>query len=716
MGMAKHNSHSSSSDDNLSIPSSTPLSSPTGSRSHSMSSSFPPNEAEPKSYAPSPSPSFLSLSLPNWVYVAFWIATSSAVILFNKWILYDQKFPIFLTTWHMLFATIATQLLARFTSILEERHNVRLSGYMYSRAILPIGVCFSLGLVLNNRAYLFLSVSFIQMLKATTPVVVLLLSWLLGIKSINMKTMTNIYIIVFGVIVASYGEVAFEWNGFIAQVAGIGFEATRLALIDKLLNKPDQKMDPLVSLYYFAPICTVCNVLMYLIFEAGKMTGQDLARIGFWTLMLNGGAAFALNMAVLFVIGKTSSVTYTLCGVLKDILLVSCSVIFMSSTVTALQFLGYGIALVGLVIHKTGTDTWKESAARGFDTYQRYSQTRPAATKASILGGGVMLLFFSLLAISANRPLDAAHAPLPVQQYNGTHPYNTPKSRPYLDNDYVSRRKFDIVVSMFDDKPENVRDQVKRFRTAPTVKGLNPTVTVYVKDGRQDLERIKQIVGARMVKMVPNQGRESDTYLYHILNEYDDLAEHTLFIQGQTHFLDGAVNRLTDYFTPDTGILSLGFTHSVCRCHECRDPWENDIWFRIPEIYSAVYGELCPSEGILMTYTGQFVVSARRIRGGPKHVYEHLLSLLDSPMEHWIHQDPKGQKFSDATDNPFFGHTLERAWMIMFQCADPRIATSCGGLTQRKNPEDSIDKCQCLDPKRPLTPVIEGSLRETQAS
>lgn len=144
--------------------------------------------------------------------------------------------------------------------------------------------------------------------QATTPVVVLLLSWLLGIKSINMKTMTNIYIIVFGVIVASYGEVAFEWNGFIAQVAGIGFEATRLALIDKLLNKPDQKMDPLVSLYYFAPICTVCNVLMYLIFEAGKMTGQDLARIGFWTLMLNGGAAFALNMAVLFVVSFPSQI------------------------------------------------------------------------------------------------------------------------------------------------------------------------------------------------------------------------------------------------------------------------------------------------------------------------------------------------------------------------------------------------------------------------
>lgn len=65
----------------------------------------------------------------------------------------------------MLFATIATQILAKFTSALDARHNVKLSGQTYVRAILPIGICFSIGLVLNNRAYIFLSVSFIQMLK-----------------------------------------------------------------------------------------------------------------------------------------------------------------------------------------------------------------------------------------------------------------------------------------------------------------------------------------------------------------------------------------------------------------------------------------------------------------------------------------------------------------------------------------------------------------------
>lgn len=128
----------------------------------------------------------------------------------------------------------------------------------------------------------------------------------MGLKEINMKTLMNVYIIVIGVIVASYGEVAFEWNGFISQVFGIAFEATRLALIDKLLNRPDQKMDPLVSLYYYAPVCTVCNFIMYLMFEARDLSGLELAKIGFGILLLNGMAAFALNVAVLFVVSLQS--------------------------------------------------------------------------------------------------------------------------------------------------------------------------------------------------------------------------------------------------------------------------------------------------------------------------------------------------------------------------------------------------------------------------
>lgn len=58
-----------------------------------------------------------------------------------------------------------TQLMARFTTMLDSRKNVPMTGRVYLRSIMPIGLMFSLSLICGNQAYLYLSVSFIQMLK-----------------------------------------------------------------------------------------------------------------------------------------------------------------------------------------------------------------------------------------------------------------------------------------------------------------------------------------------------------------------------------------------------------------------------------------------------------------------------------------------------------------------------------------------------------------------
>ena len=56
----------------------------------------------------------------SWVYIAFWISVSCSMILFNKAVLSTMNFPfpMFLTTWHMIVATILTQVMALGTNML----------------------------------------------------------------------------------------------------------------------------------------------------------------------------------------------------------------------------------------------------------------------------------------------------------------------------------------------------------------------------------------------------------------------------------------------------------------------------------------------------------------------------------------------------------------------------------------------------------------------
>ncbi|KAJ5800059.1 uncharacterized protein N7518_002127 [Penicillium psychrosexuale] len=343
-------------------------------------------------------------------YIALWIALSSSVILFNKWVLASAKFnfPLFLTTWHMVFATAMTQILARFTTVLDSRHKVPMNPATYTRAIVPIGIMFSLSLICGNLAYLYLSVSFIQMLKATNAVATLLATWAFGIAPTNLKTLGNVALIVVGVVIASFGEIKFEMVGFLIQIAGIVFEALRLVMVQRLLSSAEFKMDPLVSLYYYAPACAITNGVVTLFAEAPRLTMGDIYGLGIGTLIANALVAFLLNASVVLLIGKTSAVVLTMAGILKDILLVGASMFIFRDPVTAQQFFGYSIALAGLVYYKLGAEKCQSLVTDVRLQVGEYNRSNPARTKAILIGVPCVLILLVLYSGSSSAPAAAA--------------------------------------------------------------------------------------------------------------------------------------------------------------------------------------------------------------------------------------------------------------------------------------------------------------------
>ncbi|KAI5925383.1 triose-phosphate transporter family-domain-containing protein [Camillea tinctor] len=340
------------------------------------------------------------------LYIALWIAMSSSVILFNKWVLASAKFdfPLFLTTWHMAFATGMTQVMARTTSTLDSRLKVPMDTPTYMRAIVPIGIMFSLSLICGNLAYLYLSVSFIQMLKATNAVATLVATWAFGMAAPSLKTLLNVSAIVIGVAIASFGELKFDLFGFIVQIAGIVAEALRLVMVQRLLSSDDFKMDPLVSVYYYAPACAVINGFFTLFIEIPRMTMGDIYALGIFTLIANAFVAFLLNVSVVLLIGKTSAVVLTMSGVLKDILLVISSMLIFGDPVTGQQYFGYSIALAGLVYYKLGADKVNAMANDAKLALAEARQNHPARVKLFMFCGVLGFVTLVLLGWSRGSP------------------------------------------------------------------------------------------------------------------------------------------------------------------------------------------------------------------------------------------------------------------------------------------------------------------------
>ena len=127
--------------------------------------------------------------------------------------------------------------------------------------------------------------------------------------SADKKKFLNVSVIVVGVIIASFGEIKFRLIGFLFQLGGVAFEATRLVLVQKLLSSAEYKMDPLVSLYYFAPVCAVMNFCVAAVVELPVISMAEVYKVGLLTFLANAAVAFALNVSVVFLVREHSTLS-----------------------------------------------------------------------------------------------------------------------------------------------------------------------------------------------------------------------------------------------------------------------------------------------------------------------------------------------------------------------------------------------------------------------
>jgi hypothetical protein len=270
---------------------------------------------------------------------------------------------------------------------------------------------------------------------------------------------------------------------------------------------------------------------------------------------------------------------------------------------------------------------------------------------------------------------------------------------------------YDIVVSYYNEDIASTTERLVQILELPVLRDyVRIRLFVYVKNEKEWVDEIEaallaaNIVNDQLLEPIvihmPNQGREGGTFLTHIYERWDDLASHTMFIQAEMHHFGDAINRLSDYLIPATGILNLGM-HFTCSCLRCTEPWdENRAFPRIIEMYTMVNGEFC-DDAVPISYLGQLVVSQARIRANEREFYKYVLDTLVSDMENPIHKDPRQDMFNDSPSNPYFGHTIERAYLVLFGATGTSVAHSCGfgiaGLGHRKPADEPYSKCQWLD-------------------
>jgi len=210
----------------------------------------------------------------------------------------------------------------------------------------------------------------------------------------------------------------------------------------------------------------------------------------------------------------------------------------------------------------------------------------------------------------------------------------------------------------------------------PVHPGPGPSVEVVVARFREDVSWTRHLglhcvvydkSGEPGPLALPNIGRETHTYLTHIVRNWPDFADYTVFLQGSPfgHMGEGAgPETLKERIGQNVrlGVKFTGLAWFKLKCdrlgrpHDMAAPenegrwkgWGRDIL--VGAVYAKIFAGDVPETFLVTAPAGMLFVSKERILARPKGFYERCLKLVEA----------------DPEDENNTGHAFERLWQVIF--------------------------------------------------
>lgn len=180
----------------------------------------------------------------------------------------------------------------------------------YCTRILPVGFLMALTLLFGNLAYLYLTVAFIQILKAFTPVITMAALFVAKLERPTPRLIASVVVIAIGTAIAAAGELNFSLLGLTIMMLSEVFEAVRLVMTQKLLT--GLRFHPIEGLMYLAPATTLWLFLGSLFLELPSILSSGALLIvtaNPVSFCLAAVLGFGVNSMAYIVIQTSSSLT-----------------------------------------------------------------------------------------------------------------------------------------------------------------------------------------------------------------------------------------------------------------------------------------------------------------------------------------------------------------------------------------------------------------------
>lgn len=292
--------------------------------------------------------------LVTFAVTALWMFSSVWLINLNKYVLNGPfPHPEMLVVFHMFSGScFAAVLVLSKRDLFPSLDEVKADPWGTLKFILPIGVCFAIGLLMSNTAFQYLPVALLQMMKEGNIPIVYTLSLLIGLERFDRGQAAFTLLVFLGAITATSAAAVANVSilGILLQLSGQFAEVIRIILQASILRGEGcRKLDNMSMVLCMSPVCLICLTPVVAFRWSAQMVEQmsQCANL----LSFSCAMAFALNCLSMVVLQRVSTVLYVFLSSAKAMIVVFAGSYVWHEPTTPLQNVGFAMEIVGITCY-----------------------------------------------------------------------------------------------------------------------------------------------------------------------------------------------------------------------------------------------------------------------------------------------------------------------------------------------------------------------------
>uniref|UniRef100_A0A673LJ90 Collagen alpha-1(XX) chain-like n=1 Tax=Sinocyclocheilus rhinocerous TaxID=307959 RepID=A0A673LJ90_9TELE len=296
---------------------------------------------------------FICKALRSVGLVLFYYVFSIGITFYNKWLMKDFHFPLFMTLVHLVIIFCFSTLTRFAMQCWMGKPRVTLPWKVYLSKVAPTALATALDIGLSNWSFLFITISLYTMTKSSAVLFILFFSLVFKLEEPNPFLILVVLLITSGLFMFTLKSTQFNLEGFIMVLLASFIGGIRWTLTQVLMQKAELGLqNPIDTMYHLQPLMFLGLFPLFLLNEGLSVsTTEKLFRVSelshllysLLTLSVGGMLAFGLGFSEFLLVSRTSSLTLSIAGIFK--------LGFSTFSLSVFNWLGFAVCLSGISLH-----------------------------------------------------------------------------------------------------------------------------------------------------------------------------------------------------------------------------------------------------------------------------------------------------------------------------------------------------------------------------